>query len=502
MSLLQAFAAKAGTSTRLGRKALTALLATVPLSFLGCLGGPAITEVSPARVSARGGESVTLRGSGFGAGSTVRLGNEHVSKPKVVSSEEIRFTTPPLFAGPTTVVVTTEAGETAELSDGLDVLPLDLRFREAPPYALPAESDGLVGAALDDFDGDGDPDVITCAKGAACHLLRNDGRGNFVDTPEGKGGDPRFPEGTPDTRVVAAADFDGDGAVDLFLGLGTSGPGVVLRNDGSAMFTDAGPEVLPEGADPVTAVAVGDLDGDGLPDLVIGNDTADTVPLRVYLNISKGDAISFEAAKEGTIPERDWAVSAIGIADVDADGVLDLLIATPGAADGVPLRLLLGGDHGFEEASDRLPDGTSGAVTAFAAGDVNGDGAVDVVAVGNGQDRLLINDGTGHFFDATFSSMPLDAASGTSVVLVDLDRDRDLDLVIGNAGGATRLYLNDGTGRFVDHTPVLPIHADAAVWLAAADVDGDADQDLVILNASPAQARLYLSVEPSIHDAQ
>ncbi|APR87627.1 hypothetical protein A7982_12976 [Minicystis rosea] len=501
MSSRHPFAVKAGTFTLVRRAAITVLLATTSLSFLGCLGGPAITEVSPARVSARGGESVTLRGSGFGEGTTVRLGDEHVRGSEIVSSSEIHFTTPPLFAGPATVVVTTEAGETVELANGLDVLPLDLRFHEAPPYALPADTDAaMVGAALRDFDGDGDPDIITCLKDAPCHLLRNDGRGNFVDVPKGKDG-PRFPAGLSDPRVMAAADFDGDGAVDLFLGLGSMGIGVVYRNDGNATFSDAGPEVLPAGTDPVTAVAVGDLDGDGLPDLVIGNDTADDVPLRVYLNTSAGDAISFTEAEAGMIPERDWAVSAIAIVDVDGDGTLDLLVATPGAADGVALRLLVGGKKGFQEAADRLPKGTSGTVTAFAAGDVNGDGAVDIVAVGEGQDRLLVNDGTGHFFDATFSSMPLDATSGTSVALVDLDRDRDLDLVIGNAGAETRLYLNDGTGRFIDHTPILPIHADATVFLAAADVDDDADEDLVILNASPGQARLYLSVEPSIHDA-
>ncbi len=70
--------------------------------------------------------------------------------------------------------------------------------------------------------------------------------------------------------------------------------------------------------------------------------------------------------------------------------------------------------------------------------------------------------------------------------------------MIGNAGAATRLYLNDGTGRFLDHAEVLPIHADATVWVAATNVDADADRDLVILNASPGQARLYLSVEPFV----
>jgi hypothetical protein len=266
------------------------------------------------------------------------------------------------------------------------------------------------------------------------------------------------------------------------------------------MFTSAALDALPADVDPVTAIAVGDVDGDGRPDLVIANDAADTVPFRVYLNTSKGTAIRFKAAPEGTVPAADWKVSALALVDVDGDGTLDLVLATPGATDGLACRLLLGTAHGFREAPERLPGNAIGAVAAFATGDVNGDGAADIIAVGAGQDRLFLNDGTGHFFDATAGSMPLDASSGTSVALVDLDRDRHLDLVIGNAGAETRLYLNDGAGRFFDHTPLLPIRADATVWVGVTDVDGDADEDLLIVNASPGPARLYLSVEPSAHD--
>jgi hypothetical protein len=296
-----------------------------------------------------------------------------------------------------------------------------------------------------------------------------------------------------------AADFDGDGDLDLFLGLGASGPGMVLQNSGEAVFTDAGTDALPADTDAFSAVAVGDLDGDGSPDLVIGNSTPDTIPLRIYFNASSGSggAVRFTPAKDGAVPAADWIVSAIALADVDGDHDLDLIVATPGASDGVGLRLLRHDGDAFHEVPGGLPGGAVGAVAAIAAGDVTGDGAVDLVLTGAGQDRLLINDGTGHFFDATGSGMPLDASKGTSIALVDLDRDRDLDLVIGNAGAETRLYLNNGSGRFLDHTPALPIHLDETVWVGVLNVDGDGDSDIVLLDAAPAPARLYLSVEPT-----
>jgi hypothetical protein len=135
--------------------------------------------------------------------------------------------------------VVTAGGETAKLPGGLEVLPLALHFVEAPPYALPAAPDGgapatITGAALGDFDGDGAPDLITCA--AECRFLRNDGRGNFTDSPDEKSS-PRFPGGAFAARSVLAMDFDGDGDLDLFLGLDASGPGALYVKTPWPSFT-------------------------------------------------------------------------------------------------------------------------------------------------------------------------------------------------------------------------------------------------------------------------
>lgn len=447
---------------------------------------------------------MTLMGSGFTAGTTVLLGGEPVEAPELISPRELRFKAPALFAGPARLAVGGASGAVSELADSVTVLPLDLRFVEAPPLSLPTLADADAGAevkitcaAQGDFDHDGDLDVITCAAGAPCHLLENDGRGNFTDSPQSDGG-ARFPAGTPDSRALVAADFDGDGDLDLFLGVGENGPGIIEQNSGAGTFTDAGIDALPADLDALSAIAVGDLDGDGSPDLVIGNSTPDSTPLRVYLNTTDGGSIQFTPALDGTIPEADWIVSAMALVDVDGDHDLDLVVATPGASDGIAVRLLMHDGDAFTEIPGGLPAGAGvgDTIAAFAVGDVNGDGAVDLVLTGTGQDRLLINDGSGHFFDATGSGMPLDASNGTSVALVDLDRDRDLDLVIGNGGGETRLYLNNGSGRFLDHTPLLPIRAESTVWVGVASVDSDADSDILVLNAAPDPSRLYLSVEP------
>lgn len=482
-----------------------------------------LSGATPAAISARGGEVLTLTGSGFAADTAVKIGDVAASKIELVSATELRVTAPPLWAGVAAVEVSGPGGD-AKLASALTVAALDLRFVQAPTYSLamtadidagpdaaapatPPPSPPLHASVTADFDGDGDVDLASCAAGQPCHLLVNDGKGNYDDTDGA--GDPRFGAGSIDARLVANADLDGDGDVDLVLAP-ASGALVAEVNDGAGRFSEqriswtqygdgGAPELEADGGavpvDPTTAIAIADLDGDGAADLVVGNAAAAGTPIRVLHNASTSGALRFTELPIGAIPAEKWAVSQIAAVDADGDGTVDLVLATPGAADGESLRLLLGRKSSYVEAHAALPSAPGTSVTALAAADVNADGAADLIVAGQGQDRLLLNDGSGHFFDASATAMPLDDTTATSLALVDLDRDRDLDLVIGNAGAATRLYLNDGKGAFRDYTPLLPVVASNAAWVSAADVDGDSDEDIFVVGATPVTPRLYLSVE-------
>ncbi|MCA8977370.1 MAG: VCBS repeat-containing protein [Planctomycetes bacterium] len=365
------------------------------------------------------------------------------------------------------------------------VLP-GLQFAELGKRHLPLADDATLAVALGDVDHDGDLDLVAGNIGQN-RLYLNDGTGTFTEVTAS-----RMPVDNDQTNSVVLGDVDGDGYLDLVLGNGgTSAQNRVYINDGTGTFTDETASRMPVYFDATSSVALGDIDGDGHLDLLVGNNGNPGQQNRLYLNDRTGRFLDATASR---MPVDNDQTTSIVLGDVDGDADLDLLVGNIGQN-----RLYRNNGAGtfLDETTSRMP-ALWDVTVSMALGDVDGDGDLDLV-VGNAgypaqQNRLHLNDGTGTFIDVTASQMPVDSNMTYALVFFDLDGDLDLDLLIGN-WGLNRIYENDGTGTFADVTSgLLPVIRSRTNSLALGDVDGDLALDFVAGNSgNPGQQnRLYL----------
>jgi len=345
--------------------------------------------------------------------------------------------------------------------------------------------------AWGDFDGDGDLDLLAARKGDQNLLFLGDGNGGFTD------GTPGLPTLKDPSTALAAGDFDGDGDIDVIVGeYGQSDR--ILLNNGKASFTSS---VLPGGAGNTRALAAADFDGDGDLDVAVARYAQTNILL-----LNKGKA-SFSQAG---LPGGAGKTTSLAAADFDGDGDTDLVTGN----DGQQNRLLLNnGKAAFTDATaGRIPVMLNH-TTALAAGDVDGDGDVDLVSGNDGQENwLFLNNGKGTFVGGSpfLKYIPKIEDGTRALALADFDGDGDLDLVVGNTSryyriGLDRLYLNNGKGKFAKATfHNLPGRGESTTALAAADFDGDGDLDLALAGeAGPAAlfTNLTRQLEAPFHAA-
>lgn len=250
-----------------------------------------------------------------------------------------------------------------------------------------------------------------------------------------------------------------------------------------------------------------DIDGDGDLDLVLPQEWRTN---RILINDGGGrftvreNAFPEPSEQELVRPETapDWLLKDtedVSIADFNGDGVLDIVMVVEDdvkfARREVHQYYLGSPDGSYTRVYGQLPDTEANAV---AHGDVNADGALDLLISGAAQDVLLINDGKGVFSNETTKRLPREAAVAQDGELFDADGDGDLDIVLGIEGGHA-LWINDGAGVFADESAArLPAPGFVeARKVTPQDVDGDGDLDLYFAHVSwqgrDGQDRLYIN---------
>lgn len=306
------------------------------------------------------------------------------------------------------------AGGTLVLAIGAGAAVLDARNGSLVELPAPAPRAGtVVGVVAADLDGDCDDDVIVATDGAPPALWRRDGV-TFSEVGS---------LGAGTIAAVAAADVDRDGDLDLVTGGG--GTLTLWRNDGGGTFTTDGAALSGSGrVSAVSALALGDLDGDGNPELVVGQANA---PLVAWLGEPGGTGSFLPAA--AAIPPVPLDVVRLALADADGDFDPDLAVAVRTAG----MRLYVDRDGRLEDQSFvRLPQPAPIASAIAIGGWDDGCEPDAIVASAAGGPSLR---GTA---TATFASEG-SAPPGGDAVLADVDDDGDLDALIAGAQGVTWL---------------------------------------------------------------
>ena len=363
-----------------------------------------------------------------------------------------------------------------------------LEHRRLLSFTPAAESfPGGANPVTGDFNRDGRVDLAFVD--SVVRVLRGDGDGTFqpaLISAEGHVG--------PSPQSVAVGDFNADGKLDLAAATydygGQDNAVRILLGHGDGTFAAAAPVAIGAGYSS-NYVATGHLDGDGNLDLVVtSDDLYGFAGQGVSVWLGGGDGTFAWAAGYGVSdsnPIGDGPISAWApvVADFDGDGDGDVAVAVSSSADGGVAKVYLGngngtlqpprdavvfpnafyyhffsvlaGNFGGNARPDLVAggvvllsngDGTfrkAGAIGAFtdSAGDVNGDGRLDLVAASGGNVNVYLGKGDGTF------APPIATTTGASyvnfVVLADLNADGRPDAVVSNGDtGAVSAMLNDG----------------------------------------------------------
>jgi len=383
--------------------------------------------------------------------------------------------------GPTSVDLTkfTEATNDAGLANG---------ETSTGAVASPEQQRAPTALAAGDIDGDGTDDLFVSTwspteRKSVAHLYRVQG-GFFRDATARSG--ISLPQGA---AYATFADFDNDGWLDLFV-IGGEGRGHLFRNRGDGTFEDVTAKARVGDVKGARKAIFVDLDHDGDLDLLLIGPGQRTV----YRNNLDG-TFTDATATFGLAGNSDARDAVFG--DFDGDGRIDLFITNENGSD---VLFHNGGAQGFSDVTAQSGLATRGGSGAAAVGDYNNDGFLDlfVASTNGGEPTLWLNKGDGTFTRDRRSSGALQALrsiAGMAATFVDYNNDGWLDLVVagtsigsGKSSPNVFLFRNDGTGRFVDRSTLIPapVRASGASVIAVSDVDDDGDEDLLLIDAAGA----------------
>jgi hypothetical protein len=283
---------------------------------------------------------------------------------------------------------------------------------------------------------------------------------------------------------VGAGDLDGDGHADIAVAAHDSYELILMRGDGTGRLTDWRKVVACDGPKAhVHGLAIGDVNADGKPDLVVG--LAEDGAVAVLLGDGRG---AFEPMEGSPFGAGRHPYDGLAISDMNVDGVADIVVPD---IHGNGVSVLLGaGDGSFRPAAGS-PFQVGPRPGFSAAGDLDGDGLRDI-AVTHDDDALLVLlwSAPGRLAARSQSISLPERAWGAAIA--DWNGDGRNDLALGCAGGFVRVYFG-GRGSFPAGTTRVETGGQGPWQVAAGDLDSDGRPDLVTGNAEGGSLTVLLA---------
>ncbi len=323
---------------------------------------------------------------------------------------------------------------------------------------------GIPSLDAGDVDGDGDSDLAVGGSRTTHLVLRNQGGLSFTtDT---------YTAGFNSMNIVLA-DHDGDGDLDIYsatLGSSLTGDVSMLFNEGAGIF---GVVQIVESSHQPHDIAAADFTGDGKLDMAVSNQGSGTGAIH-----PQAVTAAFEAPP--TYPTF-APPDTVTIADFDVDGDLDVASSIPTQK---VIDIKLNDGSGALTAGSTISS-PPGSPTSVWAASLNGDSAPDLVWQASAfpkQFGFALNPGNGTFGAATFQAV--NGCGVGRVTTADVDNDGDQDVVVGGSGFSCGTHtsdvsvsLNNGLGAFPTEIFVPVLHQ--VTMAMGADLNGDGLTDLV-----------------------